>query len=45
LEVLKFADKAYNPMIYSGMGRVFLRKNLVDDDTTLSCPSKVNKLE
>ena len=45
LEVLKFADKAYNPMTYSGMGRVFLRKNLVDDDTTLSCPSKVNKLE
>ena len=28
-EVLKFKDKAYSPLTYSGMGRVHLRKNMV----------------
>ena len=44
-DVLKFADKVYDPLIFSGMGRVFLRKNLVDDNSSLSCANKVNKLE
>ena len=44
-DVLKFADKVYDPLVFSGMGRVFLRKNLVDDNSSLSCASKVNKLE
>ena len=28
-DVLKFKDKAYNSALYSGLGRVYLRKNLV----------------
>jgi hypothetical protein len=28
--VLKFKDKAYAPLIYSGMGKVYLRKNIID---------------
>ena len=44
-DVLKFADKVYDPLVFSGMGRVFLRKNLVDDNSSLSCANKVNKLE
>ena len=30
VNVLKFADKEYNPGIFSGLGRVYLRKNIVD---------------
>lgn len=30
VNVLKFADKDYNPGIFSGLGRVYLRKNIVD---------------
>lgn len=33
--VLKFKDKLYNPAAFSGMGRVFLRKNMVSK--TLNC--------
>lgn len=29
INVLKFADKKYNPANFSGLGRIFLRKNLV----------------
>ena len=29
-DVLKFKDKAYAPMTYSGLGRKYLRKNIVD---------------
>ena len=28
--VLKFKDKDYNPLVYSGLGRVYIRKNIVD---------------
>ena len=35
-DVLKFKDKAYNPLTYSGMGRKILRKNIVDDVNTLT---------
>lgn len=34
--VLKFADKNYNPLNYSGLGRVYLRKNIVNDINILS---------
>lgn len=30
MPVLKFKDKAYNPANFSGLGRVYLRKNIVD---------------
>lgn len=40
--VLKFKNKVYNPVLYSGYGRVFLRKNLQDSE--VDCPSKVNIL-
>lgn len=40
--VLKFKDKVYNPMLYSGYGRIFLRKNM--QDSMEECPSKVNVL-
>ena len=30
VNVLKFADKDYNPGIFSGLGRVYLRKNIID---------------
>ena len=30
VNVLKFANKEYNPGIFSGLGRVYLRKNIVD---------------
>ncbi len=29
-DVLKFKDKAYNPLVYSGLGKKILRKNIVD---------------
>ena len=35
-DVLKFKDKAYNPLTYSGMGRKILRKNIVDGINTLT---------
>ena len=35
-DVLKFKDKAYNPLTYSGMGRKILRKNIVDGVNTLT---------
>ena len=35
-DVLKFKDKAYNPLTYSGMGRKILRKNIVNDVNTLT---------
>ena len=34
--VLKFKDKEYNPLTYSGMGRKILRKNLVNSVNTLT---------
>lgn len=33
---LKFADKGYNAATYSGLGRVFLRKNIIDGVNTLT---------
>ena len=30
VNVLKFADKEYNPANFTGLGRVYLRKNIVD---------------
>lgn len=33
--VLKFKDKVYNPLVYSGIGRKILRKNIVNDVNTL----------
>lgn len=39
VNVLKFADKEYSPGIFSGLGRVYLRKNIVDveqEDETIT---------
>ena len=33
---LKFADKEYNAATFSGLGRVYLRKNIVDNVNTLT---------
>lgn len=33
-KVIKFADKDYIPEVYSGLGRVYLRKNLVSGELT-----------
>ena len=30
VNILKFADKEYNPGIFSGLGRVYLRKNIIN---------------
>ena len=35
-DVLKFNDKAYNPLTYSGLGRKYLRKNMVNGINTLT---------
>lgn len=35
-DVLKFKDKIYNPLVYSGLGRKILRKNIVDGVNTLT---------
>ena len=35
-DVLKFKDKQYTPLTYSGMGRKILRKNIVDGVNTLT---------
>lgn len=35
-DVLKFKDKEYNPLTYSGIGRKILRKNIVDGVNTLT---------
>ena len=35
-DVLKFKDKTYNPLTYSGMGRKILRKNIVEGVNTLT---------
>lgn len=40
--VLKFADKQYNPNSYSGMGRAYLRKNVVAGVNVLT-QSMINK--
>ena len=34
--ILKFADKEYNPANFSGLGRVYLRKNIVDGKNILT---------
>lgn len=36
LNVLKFADKAYNASTFSGMGRVYLRKNIIASKNVLT---------
>lgn len=36
VNVLKFADKEYNSVNFSGLGRVYLRKNIVDDKNILT---------
>ena len=41
-DVLKFKDKTYNPLIYSGMGRIILRKNIVSGVNTLT-QTMINK--
>lgn len=35
-DVLKFKDKVYNPLVYSGLGRKILRKNIVEGVNTLT---------
>ena len=40
--VLKFKDKVYNPMTYSGYGRIFLRKNMQPSQE--ECPGEMNVL-
>jgi hypothetical protein len=35
-DVLKFKDKVYNPLVYSGLGRKILRKNIVDGVNVLT---------
>ena len=35
-DVLKFKDKVYNPLVYSGLGRKILRKNIVNGVNTLT---------
>ena len=40
--VLKFKDKVYNPMTYSGYGRVFLRKNMQPSQE--ECPGEMKVL-
>ena len=35
-DVLKFKDKVYNPIVYSGLGRKILRKNIVNGVNTLT---------
>ena len=35
-DVLKFKDKTYSPLTYSGMGRKILRKNMVNGVNTLT---------
>ena len=34
--VIKFKDKAYDPESFSGLGRIYLRKNMVDGVNTLT---------
>lgn len=36
VNALKFADKEYNSANFSGLGRVYLRKNIVDDKNILT---------
>ena len=36
VNALRFADKEYNPANFSGLGRVYLRKNIVDDKNILT---------
>lgn len=36
MPVLKFKDKEYNPANFSGLGRVYLRKNIVDGKNILT---------
>ena len=35
-DVLKLKDKVYNPLVYSGLGRKILRKNMVNDVNILT---------
>lgn len=35
-DVLKFKDKVYNPLVYSGLGRKILRKNMVNGVNVLT---------
>lgn len=42
IDVLKFKDKKYDPLTYNGMGRVILRKNLINGVNTLT-QSMINK--
>ena len=44
VNVLKFADKKYNSTNFSGLGRIFLRKNLVEIDNGDSTISTKNIL-
>ena len=41
-EVLKLKDKSYDPQSYSGLGRVYLRKNI--KQVGIQCPKYVNIL-
>lgn len=35
-DLLKFKDKSYNPIVFSGLGRKYLRKNIVDNINVLT---------
>ena len=36
VNILKFADKEYNPANFSGLGRIYLRKNIIDGKNILT---------
>lgn len=36
VNVLKFADKSYMPEVYSGLGRIYVRKNITDGKNILT---------
>ena len=42
---LKFADKTYNEADFSGLGRVYLRKNIVDVEDDLGQTKRMNLLQ
>lgn len=43
--VIKFKDKQYNPDEFSGLGRVYLRKNIVDVEDDLGQTKRMNLLQ
>ena len=43
--VIKFKDKQYNPDEFSGLGRVYLRKNIVEIEDDLGQLNRINLLQ